>query len=49
VPGGGPVEKVKKVLYLEEGQALPVTFNYKQNRFIFVVHRDLTITLNGTK
>jgi hypothetical protein len=38
-----------KKLMLQEGQALPATFSYAKDRFIFVVQRDLTVTFNGTK
>ena len=39
----------KKKLKLTEGQPLPATFSYAGDRFIFVVHRDLTVSFNGTK
>jgi hypothetical protein len=39
----------KKKLKMTEGQHLPATFSCGGDRFKFVVHRDLTVSFNGTK
>jgi hypothetical protein len=39
----------KKKLKLQEGLPLPATFSYCNDRFIFIVHRDLTVSFNGSK
>jgi hypothetical protein len=38
-----------KKLSLNEGQALPATYSYARDQFVFVVQRDLTVTFNGIK
>jgi hypothetical protein len=45
--GGGTFQK--KVLCLKEGEPLPATFKFKNDQFIFVVQRDLSVTFNKTK
>jgi hypothetical protein len=36
----------RKVLSLRQGEPLPATFKFKNDRFVFVVERDLTVTFN---
>jgi hypothetical protein len=43
------VEFQRKTFIIQEGEVLPATFKFKKDRFIFVVERDLTVTMNGTK
>jgi hypothetical protein len=39
----------RKAFTIKEGEVLPATFKFKKDRFIFVVARDLTVTMNGTR
>jgi hypothetical protein len=39
----------RKAFTIKEGEVLPATFKFKKDRFIFVVDRDLTVSMNGTK
>jgi hypothetical protein len=38
-----------KTLAIKEGEPLPATFKVKKDAFTFIIHRDLTVTMNGTK
>jgi hypothetical protein len=39
----------RKAFTINEGEVLPATFKFKKDRFIFVVGRDLSVTMNGTQ
>jgi hypothetical protein len=39
----------KKKLKLEEGLPLPANFSFFNDRFVFIMHRDLTVSFNGSK
>jgi hypothetical protein len=39
----------QKTLAIKEGEPLPATFKLKKDAFTFIIHRDLTGTMDGTK
>jgi hypothetical protein len=39
----------KKTLAIKEGEPLPATFKLKKDAFTFIIHRDHTVTMDGTK